>query len=133
MARKFIHKDLRPIIQPYDDKCMVVVEPFYFESFGVSIKIDKGYIFDGASIPRIAKSMISGSFDPEYVGPALIHDYLYTYKCDRNFPVSRAKADLVFKDCLRLNKVSTTERNAMYLVVRGGGMLAWRLKWDEKN
>ena len=45
----------------------------------IKIDIPKGFIFDGASIPWFAKSSVSGSFDPQYIGPALIHDYLYKY------------------------------------------------------
>lgn len=89
------------------------------------IVVPKGFVFDGASIPRIAWSVTGVTpFSNEIICAAVVHDYLYT-----NFKflavdgevekVTRKEADQVF---LRIMKyqghLGMVKRNVFYRSVR---------------
>lgn len=42
----------------------------------IKIKIQAGYTYDGASIPKLLHSTIGSNTDPQFLVPALLHDYL---------------------------------------------------------
>lgn len=85
------------------------------------ILIPACYEFDGASIPRLAKSFVQGSFWPKYIAAALVHDRLYdTHK------KSRQEADRIFYDILIENGVGKIKAWSMYKSVQIFGWIAWR-------
>jgi hypothetical protein len=59
--------------------------------------VPAGFKFNGNSVPKILYSFTGGRFEPIYFIPALIHDYLYSIKCDRAF------SDLLYYDALQEN------------------------------
>ena len=122
MATK-VHPNLQPLIKPIDHKRVQLVKDFFFTSkdLEIHVRIPAGYIYDGASIPLVATLTTGSNFDPEYMGPALVHDYLYQHKEDRTRKVSRKEADLLFLECLKLNGVGWYTRKKMYWGVRAGG------------
>lgn len=123
-----IHRNLRPVIQPYDGKRYAVKRKFSYRNSRYNIKLDipYGFLFDGASIPRLTKSLVSGAFDPEYAGPALLHDALYRRHEDATGrPVSRKTADLMLLYDLKRNGVGWLRRHTIYRSVRLGGWVAW--------
>jgi hypothetical protein len=80
-------------LQPLGDGIhMQVVQVFsYSDTEGHSLGADKGFVTDGASIPRVFWSIVGGPFDGKYVGAAVIHDvgctnHKYTWEItDRMF------------------------------------------------
>ncbi len=58
------------------------------------ITVPKGFIFDGASIPKSAQYIIGSNIDPKFLIAALIHDWLYSKKC--KLPISKDEADALF-------------------------------------
>jgi hypothetical protein len=82
-----------------------------------------GMLFDGASIPRAAWSVIGHPFDARYLPAAVIHDALYQQQI-----TSRARADAVFREALRANGVNRVRATTMWSAVRLGGGRGWREK-----
>lgn len=80
---------------------------------------------DGASIPKLAWSIIGHPFDPRWRKEAVLHDWFYRleYKI-----VSRKMADQLFYDGLRTKGLSYTKAQSMYLAVRSFGWYSWRGK-----
>ncbi len=58
------------------------------------ITVPKGFIFDGASIPKMAQYIIGSNIDPRFLVAALVHDWLYNKEC--KLPLSRDEADALF-------------------------------------
>lgn len=81
---------------------------------GWDIEIYKGFIWDGASIPRELWDDIGCPLD--FVLESLIHDGLY-----RTHLLSRKEADKIFHHLLIRNGVSEVKAKVMYLAVRLGG------------
>lgn len=113
----------QPKIQPVfqTDTCELV-EDFALVLLAILIRVPKGFIFDGASIPRAAWSVLGYTpFHPQVILAALVHDWLYL-----NHQCSRAEADLIFKILLLKNGVDPHAAEQMYLAVRSAGWLFWR-------
>lgn len=87
---------------------------------GYQIFISKGFIYDGASIPRFLWSIIGCPFRPKYRAVALVHDYLYSIYADRKL------ADQIFKQMLLDAGVSKVKAATMYRALRMFGGRAYR-------
>lgn len=74
--------------------------------------IQKGYCWDGASIPRIFWRLIGSKTDNKFLIPSLIHDVL----CENHSYVNNDRyfADKVFERLLRVSEVSTFNRWLMF-------------------
>jgi len=123
-----IHSKLKPFIQPYDDNEYQLMLPFNYicPKYGIEVRIPELFIFDGASIPRLFWTTTGSPFSPQYMGPALIHDYLYTTAKEHyGSPVTREKADKIFEYALGLNNVSDYQKFKMYRSLRILGWIAW--------
>jgi len=91
------------------------------------VKIHRGFVWDGASIPRVFWLTIGGPYHPKFSVAGLVHDYLY-----RTQPLPRKEADEIFYRLLRFNGVSYITAKRMYLGVRTGGIFPWK-KHRERN
>ena len=108
---------LKPV--PNSDK-YELTEDYNMEVGGLTIRIPKGFQYDGASIPRIFWRVIKSPFQPKFMAPALCHDWLYT----ENIPgVDKSLADDIFYHLLLLNGVKKTKAKLMHQAVKwfGGG------------
>ena len=83
-----------------------------------SIEIPVGYRFDGASIPRIAWSIIGAPFSPDYCLAACVHDWYCEHSHETDNYQARVIGDAVFFALLTKAGVSKTRRVLMYLAVR---------------
>jgi hypothetical protein len=112
-------------------------------SFKYRITVPAGFIFDGASVPRIAWT-ISGILPDGLIrAAALVHDWLYRYK--GNLPEgsyqylapdgnwsnlyaiwSRKNSDRLFGRIMREARVPKRKRRAAYRAVRLFGWLPWQ-------
>lgn len=94
---------------------------------GWNIVVYKGFIWDGASIPRTLWDEIGCPLD--FAEESLIHDALYASKL-----VSRKDADKIFHALLsRREDISQALAKAMYLGVRVGGERAYTDSPDIAN
>jgi hypothetical protein len=108
-----------------------LVEDWYFSFNGQDFKIPKGFISDGASVPRTYWWI----FSPVGVLflPGIIHDYLYTttrfLQADGTYgeELSRKQVDKIFKDLS--NDINGLEviNFGLYLIIRVVGWIPWML------
>lgn len=113
---------------PPDFKLARVEETFtYTSDNGETVTVKKGFITDGASIPKIAWSLIGGPFG-EYAYAAFVHDFSYCYKL-----FSRKVCDKIFKNAMKDLNVEWFKRNVMYWAVRMFGWIGWNKHKKEKK
>jgi len=77
-----------PILKPRRDNRYELIEAYIYKD----ILVPKGYITNGANIPRLLWNIIP-PFKPKYMHAVVIHDYL----CDLE---EYEKADLYFEELL---------------------------------
>lgn len=96
-------------------------EPLIYRSGTTQHVVPKGFMTDGASIPRL----LWGVLPPfgRYAKAAVLHDYLL-----KTFP--RAYCDAVFRDALRVCDVNDVRADFMYAAVRVFSL--WR-RWFPKQ
>lgn len=92
------------------------------------IEIEKGYTYDGASIPRFARWLIER--DGVHRESALLHDYLYECEGFIDFELdglfyNRKDADQIFRECLKSQGLASWKVFLMYNAVRIGGGSYW--------
>jgi len=127
-------------VGPRDDMartaCQLVV---YWR--GLKITIEAGYPTDGASIPKIAWSVVGHPWE-EYLPAAVTHDIL----CNADI-LPRQAVDLCFHDLMHVLLPTDTDGwrghvkviiknirlHAMYVAVRLYGFIAWWMPTDERR
>lgn len=77
--------------------------------------IPKGFLFDGASIPPMFWGLIGEPDDNEFIEAALVHDFLYRRRYNREV------SDKIFKDYLIREGVWGWKATLMWAAVRIGG------------
>ena len=82
--------------------------------------VPRGFITDGASVPRQLWSIMP-PVGAKYSKAAVIHDMLYATEM-----VTRAEADKIFLEAMKVLKVSKWKRWSMYLAVRAAGWRVWQ-------
>lgn len=84
------------------------------------IVVPRGFISDGASVPRAFWSV----FPPfgKYLEAAVVHDYIYVKLCHI---YTKEQADSIFKELLEVLRISKLKRNIMYKVVSAFGKGNW--------
>lgn len=100
--------------------------PFDYEAIlsdNKKLTIKSGYIYDGASIPRILWSLIGSPFQFSY---AIVHDALYQSEL-----LTRSESDSIFIEILKLKGVGFLKRNSMYIGLRLGGWVTWNSHTQE--
>jgi len=80
------------------------------------IEVPEGFISDGASIPAIARGIAGDPFSFEFLHAAIIHDYLYRIGCMDQ--ITRAQADLIFRDLLWNTEVQFWKIPPFYAAVK---------------
>lgn len=86
------------------------------------IKVPKGFVTDYASIPKLLRIIILPY--GKHSGASVVHDWLYSSNCDLD--ISREKADRIFLEILKEEKVNFFLRNLMYFAVRKFGRSRFR-------
>lgn len=135
-----------PILTILNDKEFELVEPFSFKWFEedgskYKITIPKGYIFDGASVPRFCWSLTGLIPTGIHMGAALVHDYSYQRRgrlirselekeidgkwCYVSAVWDRKQCDDMFSFIMEAGGVTPWKRIAMYRAVRWFGGKAW--------
>lgn len=96
---------LRPPITPWDDWNYVLLEDW--------CGVPRGFITDGASLPRLLWRVFGHPLDPRTIGPAICHDFAYQTGC-----IPRKCADANFREDLRFNGVGRIKAALFYFGVR---------------
>lgn len=111
---------LKPI---NDDKCILEADYIYSIN-GFLITVPKGFITDGASIPK----SLQWIYEPfgEYIKGAVIHDYLYSKYNDTG--INRTLADKIFDFIMKETGVNAKTRRKFYVAVKYFGKIFWQDK-----
>jgi hypothetical protein len=88
----------------------------YSSSKGI-ITVPKGFITDGASVPRAFWSIFP-PFGASFYA-AVIHDWLYSKKSNHSF--TRAQCDEIFKEAMFNTNMTWVSRGLIYRSVRAFG------------
>lgn len=110
------------------DKCrrkrrevMLLEDVIYTLPDGRQILIKKGFIFDGASIPRFFWRIIGHPLDHEFIRAVLLHDGVYAAEL-----IPQSDGDMVFLEFMKYyDNIGWLKRNAMHKAVRIGGSTVW--------
>ncbi len=97
-------------------KLKITLSPFvYIDEVCSVVDIPAGFIFDGASIPRFAWSLLGVTpYDPRVVTAAVIHDWMYNSKVR-----SKSDSDSVFLNIMKHQKLlSKYQIKLMYYSVK---------------
>ena len=108
-------------VEKIDDQRFILLEKETAFSLGYRITINKGFDFDGASIPKPLWSIIGSPFTGNYVRAALFHDGLYASQ-----KVSKSVSDKIFLDIMKQSNVGYIKRTSMYLAVTLFGGKDWK-------
>jgi len=112
-----------PAIRQVDPDEYMLLEPWRVEvpEMRLTVRVTPGYIFDGASIPKIGWLVVGSPFTGLYPPAALTHDILYEAEL-----LPREECDKVFLDMMRHYGVSNWKSWLMFKAVRNGGGSPWR-------
>ena len=89
------------------------------EGSGEVVTVPKGFLTDGASIPRIFWVFVGPPWG-KYGYAAIVHDYLYHIKI-----YTRKRSDQIFYEAMGVLGVSTWKRRVMFTAVRLVGWIPW--------
>lgn len=146
MEIKILGPKQQPAVRAISRRLSKTLEDVYYmfilPSGVYRVKIDKGYIFDGASIPRLLWSILG--LEPHGVmdGPALFHDYVYQNQGkipsghlqilvsgewrDCSMEIPRSLADRLLRAFCDYFRVGREDQEwLVWLGVRIGGWFAW--------
>ncbi len=109
------------ISEPGDEKATFRLnKPFvYVASNGQEIVIPEGFIYDGASVPKILWSVVSPV--GEVKKPALVHDWFYSVQVS-----GRRYADDMIKESMRAYGVHKGKILLWWTILRLFGGFAWK-------
>ena len=107
---------------PPDFRLVRVEETFEFHtSDRDTIEVLEGFTSDGASIPKVAWSIIGGPYG-EYLYGAIVHDWCYFLGL-----FSRKRCDQIFLEAMEDLRVAWLKRKIMYWAVRAFGWIGWNV------
>jgi hypothetical protein len=129
----------QPEIVPVSGKDYKLVSPFVCRINDLEFVVFEGFVFDGASIPRIAWSLLGLAPVGPHLAAACIHDLLYesrglipehkgSVKLNGErvrVRFTRKQSDEIFRDILKVSCLSSFRVDAMYRAVRWFGAKAW--------
>lgn len=106
-----------------DGKC-ILEDDYIYSINGFLITVPKGFITDGASIPK----SLQWIYDPygKYIKAAVIHDYLYSKYNDTG--INRTLADKIFDFIMKETGVNAKTRRKFYVAVKYFGKIFWQDK-----
>jgi len=97
-----------------------IAEDFTYENDKYKITLKRGFVTNGASIPKIFWSILSSPFDGPIIYAACVHDGLYT---KRTLP--RKECDKLLIEMARENGYSKIKSFLVYNAVRIFGGSHW--------
>ena len=102
----------------------VLMQDYVYSINGYDIKVFRGFIADGASVPKSLQWL----YNPfgKYIKAAVIHDYLYsTYN---NTGINRTLADKIFKNIMKETGVDNRTVRRLYNAAKYFGETSWKPK-----
>ena len=94
---------------------------FLYRNGSIAVDVPAGFVSDGASIPKIAWSIVGGPWTGKYRNAAVVHDYLYSVQT-----FTRRITDREFLRGMKGLGVSWWKRRLMHRCVRLVAWIPWR-------
>ncbi len=94
---------------------------FLYRNGSIEVDVPAGFVSDGASIPKIAWSIVGGPWTGKYRNAAVVHDYLYSVQT-----FTRRITDREFLVGMKGLGVGWWKRGTMYNCVRLVAWIPWR-------
>jgi hypothetical protein len=117
------------ILDPNSNGKAILLDDYVYSINGYEIKVFKGFITDGASVPK-SLQWIYNPFG-KYIKAAVIHDYLYsTYN---NTGINRTLADKIFKHIMKETGVDKRTCRRFYNAIKYFGETSWKAKLQNEG
>ena len=117
------------ILDPNSNGKAILLDDYVYSINGYEIKVFKGFITDGASVPK-SLQWIYNPFG-KYIKAAVIHDYLYsTYN---NTGINRTLADKIFKHMMKETGVDKRTCRRFYNAIKYFGETSWKAKLQNEG
>jgi len=137
----------QPVNVPISDRRYQLVAPYFYEwehkNKTYRLEVPAGFVYDGASVPRIVWTISGLRPDGLIRAAATVHDFMYHHKGCLPFGSvrllenpysqqvmdmawSRKQADKLFARMMREAGVSKYRRRLAYLAVRAFGRIWWK-------
>ena len=112
------------ILEPISNGKVVLTQDYIYSVNGYDIKVFKGFVTDGASVPHSLQWL----YNPygKYINAAVIHDYLYSSY--NNTGINRTLADKIFRHIMKETGVDSRIARKFYAAVRCFGETSWKSK-----
>ena len=117
------------ILEPISNGKAVLLQDYIYSINGYDIKVFRGFITDGASVPK-SLQWIYNPFG-KYINAAVIHDYLYsTYN---STGINRTLADKIFRYIMKETGVDSRIVRKFYAAVKYFGATSWKPKLQNEG
>ncbi|ALF22007.1 DUF1353 domain-containing protein [Fusobacterium animalis] len=112
------------ILDPISNGKAILLQDYIYSINGYDIKVFKGFITDGASVPKSLQWL----YNPygKYINAAVIHDYLYSVY--NNTGINRTLADKIFRHIMKEIGVDDRTVRRFYNAVKYFGETSWKPK-----
>jgi len=112
------------ILEPISNGKAVLMQDYIYSVNGYDIKVFKGFVTDGASVPHSLQWL----YNPfgRYIKAAVIHDFLYS--CYNNTGINRTLSDKIFRNIMQETGVDNRTVKRFYTAVRCFGETSWKKK-----
>lgn len=112
------------ILEQISNGKAVLMQDYVYSINGYDIKVFRGFITDGASVPKSLQWL----YNPygKYIKAAVVHDYLYSVY--NNTGINRTLADKIFKHIMKETGVDDRTVRRFYAAVKYFGVTSWKPK-----
>ena len=106
------------------NKKAVLLQDYIYSINGYDIKVFRGFITDGASVPKSLQWL----YNPygKYINAAVVHDYLYSVY--NNTGINRTLSDKIFRHIMKETGVDSRIVRKFYAAVKYFGATSWKAK-----
>lgn len=117
------------ILEPISNGKAVLMQDYIYSIDGYDIKVFKGFITDGASVPHSLQWL----YNPygKYINAAVVHDYLYSVY--NNTGINRTLSDKIFRHIMKETGVDSRIARKFYAAVKYFGATSWKTKLQNEG
>lgn len=111
------------------NKKAVLLQDYIYSINGYDIKVFRGFITDGASVPKSLQWL----YNPygKYINAAVVHDYLYSVY--NNTGINRTLSDKIFYFIMKETGVDNRTTRRFYNAVKCFGETSWKAKLQNEG
>ena len=117
------------ILDPISNGKAVLMQDYIYSINGYDIKVFKGFVTDGASVPHSLQWL----YNPygKYINAAVVHDYLYSVY--NNTGINRTLSDKIFRHIMKETGVDSRIVRKFYAAVKYFGTTSWKSKLQNEG